>query len=465
MIEFYDKYSKKVLEWSDYKLQTYEWISLAFPDTLSLTENEKYLIYKDKNLRKSIADITLKLIQFLKPIHKVENGERVGLFSHEFYGDISRVFRFLNYVEMPDLSAVLFLEMCQALKIDSNMRKYVSEKGLLKEWLETQSYISKEQIKKVLLKKEYKKEESEISNCPSFKGLEYAGNTCYMDSVFVALFGSNSTFVKKNIIDKVDDRTVFGKEVLGIVDFIRGKGKSKQSFTSSKTCTNFKKTLTGSDFSSSRTQDAGEFLLYFFNKFKNIENTIIQKTTYLGNDNSEELIKSSFLEIKSNPLLSISAQSYVNGSAMSGNESHQLYLEDFLTQKEDAHLSEDNLYNFKGSLYSRRIEITKVVKSDYLVFGIQRLYINERGSQKRDTTPIEFKKSIKIGENKLRLSAIVVHSNNHYTAYIKCEETGNWFYYDDTEDSIVFVGSFENMKEDSKNILDPKVYGTLYFYS
>ena len=70
-------------------------------------------------------------------------------------------------------------------------------------------------------------------------------------------------------------------------------------------------------------------------------------------------------------------------------------------------------------------------------------------------------KVIKLGDKKLKLFAIIVFENKHYSCYFLCSE--KWYYYDDSSvPKIKFVGDHIDLL---KHKPLPTKNGTLYFYN
>ena len=138
----------------------------------------------------------------------------------------------------------------------------------------------------------------------------------------------------------------------------------------------------------------------------------------------------------------------------------------YLNYEDDIIFDENNLY--KGSdnkKYKRKIMYDFIKDSEYLIFKIERLGENDIRKYDR-IVPSEF--IILQSNRKLYLHSIIVHKRNHYTCYIKCNES--WFYYNDVNDLIEYIGTYKDMienKELPNDTIrpDPCEMSTLCFYS
>ena len=211
---------------------------------------------------------------------------------------------------------------------------------------------------------------------------------------------------------------------------MRGNGNSRY-------CTSLRKIISSckgsQDFHSSRMQDAGEFVLFLFNIFQ-VDVMRIQRTTYLANDLHDipnDVIKTRSLEESGPPIHSIHVTKL--------EEVKEFNLQNCINETEDSILDKKNLITYKGVEYRRRIEVKRILSSPYMIFYAQRLDYNENRNKTRVICP----DTIKIGDTRLSLYAIVVHKAQHYTCYIKY---GEWYYYDDMRNGIEKIGSINQVR-------------------
>lgn len=433
--------------------------------TLFSNSKAKY-IKSDNTLKRKVIRIVLKImLHFGYTINtKVSNVRKTGhnkwnLFHFHDYKGITKMLKFLNEAGMAKLSCYVFLMLCREVRDNPIYKNRVKDTGIFQKWIATQKYIPET-----------------IDDCPSFRGLDYTGNSCYQDSTLLALFAVPNNFITENILQK-DLKPISKSEqkliscgrnpkkdfkyrkniqdiLIDITESMRGKKETRY-------CSGLRQAIQncpGAErFHGTGTQDAGEFLLYLFSIFQ-VEG--VEKVRETSVTNYLEPIPKRIKQIrevkeKSSPLISIQDPGGKN-----------LKLSEYLYSIEDAVFDSDNLYRHEksGKLYKRRIESSKVVKAPYIVFNVQRLYIDNRGIERRNHTPVICPEEIHVGDNTLKLHAIIIHVSVHYTCYIRCNKF--WYWYDDNPSSrhhyIKLVGSYDDMLNSEPN---PRRLGTLYFYS
>jgi hypothetical protein len=442
---FYDK----IKDWSDYKLETEDdYVRLLFPDrTDDLTDKDIARFRSDDDLRRSVVGATLRMMEFygykfvkkngepsvqqIKELKRREKGIYVGLYSEKNYKRLTKMMFFLNRIKLRLASSLVMLALCDAMRKDPVLKQKIRKSGTLESWIDTQKYVN---------------------SCKLY-GLNYVGNSCYQDSVLLALFGLPNMFITNSILNK--DVKKLGKEIecgyktrrkiqdelVRITMSMRGEGERVRY------CTGLRAILAecpgSQEFHGRGTQDAGEFLQYLFSIFEvggTRKNIRIELTNDLG------IVKKSLVTermINSSPIIVVPQEKLGSG----GNS-----LDNFLEQKEDAVFDENNLYKSQGKKYKRRIEYVTTIPSDFLVFYVQRI----------DSADIDRKNYAKVipqmylGD--LELYAIIVHRSNHYTCYINC---GEWYYYNDMGDGLLYVGDYDDMLSREPSV---RSEGVLYFY-
>lgn len=464
-------------------------------DLLLLTEpgvNQRLIIH---NTIKALLSFGILLdpsdwsIKQVKPTIPKEQ----GLYNEENYPKITKILSFLTEIEMFFLSVLFFRAMCETMKSDPVFKKKAG--SYLEAWKATQPYIQAYKHEKTAEQKQEKKrkmrEESRESDesgieeekdivCTSFRGLNYTGNSCYQDSTLLALLAIPNTVITTYMLrsdvkaitelskrwttcdeDPEKDYTLrkaIQDELIRITNSMRKTGGDTV-----KTCSNLRKLISRcpgtEEFHGTGMQDAGEFLSYLFSLFQ-VDVATTSNATYITNDLGDEpvwLSTGKTKDKKSSPIVAVLPGQIDTETTRQTNE--------FLVQVEDAVL--DNPYVYEGQEYIRRRHVWKMEKSPYLVFYIHRLhrtYETVRGKfkvkEKKLRTPILPVQKIE----KLNLSAIVVHSHNHYTCFVNCR--GIWFYFDDNPSGkshiITRIGSYDEMEKQSPS---PLKDGTLYFYT
>lgn len=288
-------------------------------------------------------------------------------------------------------------------------------------------------------------------------------NSCYQDAVLVPLFAEKNRFILNGFFSIENPAlSCLQKELYNISRFIRkrtgpllhnlGSRTADFSGTCSVLREIMKKTkgMSQYNFHSFEMGDSEEFLSKLFDLFK-IEGVVkVRKNYVFLHPKITEKIRTSKIRYPASPLV------LVPFTSLSEEENK---LSTFLSKKETVELDKDNLFRYQGQLYNRRVEKEKIVSAEYLVFSVQRTFLDERGFTKRNYSSIELEPKISVSRSILELFAIVIHQQRHYTCYIKIR--GFWYYYDDLEPDIGLIGK---LSENIGRLPDPKTWGTLYFY-
>ena len=165
-------------------------------------------------------------------------------------------------------------------------------------------------------------------------------------------------------------------------------------------------------------------------------------------------------EEKVSPIISVH-----QGSLIDDRHTNERNIDYYLNYTSDDILEEGNLFRSGDKTYKRKIETQKIDESEYLVFYIQRVTVDENNNEKTLENKIIPNETINVGENQLKLHAIVVHRAMHYTCYIKCKD--KWFFYNDMRegDNVIYVGNYNDMINYPEERPDPCKRGVLYFYT
>ena len=408
---------------------------LVFPDKLTRKEVCYFTSVRDK-----VIKVTLRMISFLG--YSVEaktwtvTPRRLVVLTEATQEKIGRILGFLVGVGMHRLSSLVFQCVCMTIRNNRNLAEQVIANGYLKIWASTQ-------IRK--------------RNACDLRGLNYNGNSCYQDSTLFALLAVPNTFIRETILKKdvttvkklafcgktdqedTDTRRDIQKELIRLKDIMRGRVKGGE------TCSNLRKLFSRCKlpqrFDLPDPFDAGEFLQFLFSIF-DVEGMKTRRTVEVTNDRGSPKnvikIKDTIqMEAPVFPLTFFSPGTYDLGK--------------MLGSIDDAELGPQDLYRLDGETYSRKIETYTIVSTPYLVFNVQRFV---------EKVLVDIPERLR----DLYLTAIVVHRQNHYTAYLKCGDT--WVYYNDnpggSEFTIKTIGSFENMLNASPRV---RSNGTLFFYT
>lgn len=276
------------------------------------------------------------------------------------------------------------------------------------------------------------------NNSVKLQPLLHVNNSCYADSVLMALLAPESTFIEEVFFSRNSPRPDIQQELLKLRNYMRGDGEENNAM-------NIRKLL--GNFASGEMQDAGEFLIKLLESLK-AELMRKSRITYVTNAKYEfrDLIET-FREIqRCIPVIPIFLEPNTS-----------ILLENCLKNVEDGVLQNPYIDKRTQKMYKRRIETTKVIQSPFIIFNIQRLaIINER--EERLYNPISIPKKLYLGPFVLQLLSIVTHESQHYTCFFNFRDT--WCFYDDMR-GIENIGSYESMLKK-----DPSAEkcGVLYVY-
>ena len=493
-----------------------------------------------------------EIVKQIKPLNRRDKGRTIGLFSIHNYKRITRIMEFLIVINMEILSAIFFLAMCKAMKSNDVLLKKIIDNNTLRMWMSTQNYLASyansydvNRLSKTLvvsnddddddeddwgewdddwdddwgeweddwddISSELLYESDELETKPKTKsqmskkmckvtGLNYTGNSCYMDSVLLCIFAIPNKVITNNILEKdlnilkTIDRPLWSKcssnidndikkrqniqiVLNNITNSMRGNGTVK---TCSKLRSLIKECPGTQPFHNTEPQDSGEFLAYLLNLFQVDIATVIRQT--YGSNSSET--KTGWVLVRSNkdkyasPIIDVTSTKLL--TIKKGYD-----ITKFLKQTDDALLKSSELWTPDKTkphiTYNRRKEVFRMYYSSLVIFNLNRTYGEAMFSKPITKKEIEsgrgkftgivtreiFKhiyapEKMIIKEKQLNLSAIVVHTGGaHYIAFIKYN--GEWYRYNNVaKDKITYTGSYDNMLKSNPN---PMSHGTLFFYT
>ena len=322
-----------------------------------------------------------------------------------------------------------------------------------------------------------------------FRGLNWIGNSCYLDSVLVSLLAVPSAFVTDYILNvdldtkplnstfpqcgKTKDEDIKNRKILQdslnhIANSIRGTG------TYVEFCTDFRKTLktckNTENFHGSGMAEAGEFLTYLFDKFP-VEIAIKKRITY-GTNNLTDLnvpekdliFASDYIDNKASPIC------VVYNFQVLAIPKDGVNIKSFLSPIKDDSRELEEKYRWTPDekkpeiSYLRRISIDTLEDTPFLVFNVARIIATERG--RFNQAKIFPDEKITIKDKTFQLTAVTMYTGNrHYVAIIKCLNI--WYYYDDYGEDGYKIKNIGISIEDTikKSPYNPVTNGTLYFYT
>ena len=305
--------------------------------------------------------------------------------------------------------------------------------------------------------------------CENLRGLKNVSNSCYMDSVLFLLLAIDNTYIREIMFKKgtTGNLKKIRNALARIVLYIRRLKSRKNSLTVTKLRTqlaNCPISVGGSNFSQGGQEDAGEFLQRLVGLF-NIYPANTSTTTFGTNSlaksvpSRKKTLTSKIVDNKA------SIVHQVNSFDLQSRGTGIIKIRDLLKSTEDSgKLTNVNKFIANGVTYDRRLAISQVDDSPYLVFYIMRQNVF---GPKIDTRikPAQ-QLTLPLKKTKLKFSGVVLHSGSrhvgHYYAYFRCGKI--WYSYDDLVAKINLIGSFKTLMSGARG---DKVMreGTLYFYT
>ena len=162
----------------------YEYI--IFPDTKKLTQSDLKFFMSDFSTRKNILSFTKKITNILgyditKPPQYIK---RISDYTDQPEKALKLFIpciAFLKNINMTILSNILVLMLCDFCHTNEPFKTFLNNSRYIYTLTRIYPYI--------------------FTKC-NIKGLKWISNSCYLDSVLIALLSSDSTFVKDNILEK-----------------------------------------------------------------------------------------------------------------------------------------------------------------------------------------------------------------------------------------------------------------------
>ena len=325
------------------------------------------------------------------------------------------------------------------------------------------------------------------------RGLEWTGQSCYLDSTLFALFAGDrgpNDFVTNMLtmdLDTIDpalmeikcsDNPSKDKERRKLVQkelkLISESITRVEGAPIVKKCTNLREALikckSGSIYKKHLTADSGEFIMYLTSLFQT--DPVIKKDTIYGTHNTIddfETLKANGELFKTNTR-NFNSSGFIDVEYEVLEQTPTILLSSLLTKDIDVETS--------NNVYPRIITVREILKAPYLIFNLFRLG-NE--TSKRTYTVTEpqiwcgnevfYEPTISVGDDTLSCYAIVIHSGScHYVAVARY---GNfWYYYDDiiktskSKYTIIQFNSLEDIVKKSRKgrIFNPLTNGTQFYY-
>jgi ubiquitin C-terminal hydrolase len=332
--------------------------------------------------------------------------------------------------------------------------------------------------------------------CQNLRGLKWTDNSCYLDSALLALFATPTDFTNNlinmdlatnpipppaygrdswpcghNREEDLANRRLVQAQLRHIAQSIRGEGPFVEY------CFNLRQTFKlcpdPENYAGTGFADSGEFITYILNMFPlNLaqKKTVSYATNYVsqGEIPSQDLIETSTTYDCNASVIQFVPMENLKNSPDSVNISSFIRI---LT--DSGELTPENLYKpygDTGQMFKRRISVSTLEYTPYLIFNIKRIGID---FTTRDWGEVFLRKPITpepeiILRNGQRfaLSAVVMYTGgNHYVCTVKCG--GSWYYFDDAPSknnyTLEEMGTYEDVVRHAP--YNPNTNGTQYYYA
>lgn len=311
--------------------------------------------------------------------------------------------------------------------------------------------------------------------------LYWVGNSCYLDSVLVALLMIPNKFITDTVLksdviatkrvaceSNIQARQQLQNELRIITSYLRDGSPLKDM---KKTCSDLRQILRScpveESYWDSAPRDAGEFLTYLLSMFPTDRDTVVTRTTSVSNDGKNFVDKIVTIEDNHSAVMQLNLHII---DKYRSRKFKTVLLSVFCNTTTIDKLSDDNLIVRAGVSYSIKKEVTKVIDSPYLIFKFDRLKRANNGTMQFISTAIIPDQNIYLPPvsklrliRRLTLNAIVCWEAGHYVCYFKLGLV--WYLFNDIDDKnyIQPVGDYIDMLNQKKWSIMSN--GVLYFYA
>ena len=324
--------------------------------------------------------------------------------------------------------------------------------------------------------------------CSHIRGLNWTGNSCWLDSVIMCMLAEPSE-LSRLILDAplplekhkgseakpVWDcgttaasnqrrKRAIQEELRKMARSIRGEGDSVDYCSNLRSL--LKKCKSSDNFHDRGLKDAGEFLGYLLSLFNA---NVAEKRTEIYVTNEMDM---SFDDMRITGLDDFhrtSSRTDRNASIITQLPAQELMemgdgvqLSSLLSSITDS-VTADSGLRYEGKMYRRYFTLDTLVQAPYIVFTVER----KMGDGTVNGTSIDLEEVVALQSGEaFSLAAVVMFSGLHYTAVFRCG--GEWFHYDDTGGqngySITRIGGFSALQSGGLDP-SPSTNGTVFFYA
>jgi ubiquitin C-terminal hydrolase len=310
------------------------------------------------------------------------------------------------------------------------------------------------------------------TNCELI-GLENIHNSCYMDSILMALFANPNEYILNKLLytepnynnDKCSKSKRKNKKYLQQIQLllnvyfkkIHGYGNLSPKLNNVTLLRKYiGKCKHGKKFNTGRMEESGEFLLFLFDIFDVNGGYTRTQTIYDINNN----VTGDIIINKNASIYTLDSFTLRNFKRMYKNK--PVKMDKLLTTITYNEFSDPIIHKNKPYLFTYQIH--EYIDSPYFVIWLLR---QDPITEKKNKLLVEPGQSLYIRDTKIRrqLISIIIHIGNtihsgHYVTMFNCNN--NWYLYDDIRSNIKYIGSYNNM---INHKLNPRKNGVLFFYT
>jgi ubiquitin C-terminal hydrolase len=293
------------------------------------------------------------------------------------------------------------------------------------------------------------------SNCMSITGLNWTGNSCYIDSVLQALFSVPNSFSYKILNEKLkdDNKIAIQEELINISNTLMGiLSPGVQNVRKLRSL--FKQFPVSEKYHNTHMKDSGEFLTYLISLFTSGSlaktHTISYGTNSLNSivPTNEMIIGSIVVDDFASVVINIDPMTLLE-------QEDEIDITNYLIEYNDAVLDEPYIIN--GSSYIRRISTKKILSTPIIIFNFNRMNPVDNEVIHIAIRPVP---NIELDNFIYNFTAVVHFSDRHYICYFMCDEV--WYLYNDIPvASISLIGTLDDLLDNTDVMTD----GTTFYYT
>jgi hypothetical protein len=288
-----------------------------------------------------------------------------------------------------------------------------------------------------------KSRSSPSESCEKFWAhLENNKNSCYMHSLFVALFHKRGSWIERQVLKPVSNNSA-----KAVQDQLQKVIKGMHEESVATTCEDLRMVLHAGD---NEEEEEDRWIDKPLSPMDIL--TKLEQLNIIKSDNVERTVEVYGQINKTSPLVLTSrrtevAEIVIDITSDSLKESGKVPLKVDEFVKKNKMVTAANLVGTGGVTYNYVTTVIKHLSAPMLIVHVHRRVL---GRVTKLTVPVIPSEVIMLKKNTvpLSLSSIIIHKGNditgHYTCFYKC--ANDWYYFDDIKpESVKFIGSYEQL--------------------